>query len=206
MYRSKFLRNGEATNKASRTRRSRIRKATRLAWPAPSWRLPERLEERLVLSTYFTVGNTSSDASVVGSLPYEVAQANASTDEAIVNFDAVAFATHQTITLTSTLTLDHASEPKVPISILGPASGVTIAGGGSGSDFSVIKVTSDTQQAAIKGDSPSAPITITAGNLAGAAESGAGIDDFGDLVLENVAITGNTSAGGGGGIEVSGGP
>ncbi|HEV3343815.1 MAG TPA: DUF4214 domain-containing protein [Pirellulales bacterium] len=174
--------------------------------PRPSWRLPERLEERLVLSTFFTVNSTSSDATVVGSLPYEVAQANASSDEAIVKFDPVAFATHQTITLTSTLTLDHASEPKVPISIVGPAAGVTIAGGGSGSDFSVITVTSDTQQAAIKGDSPSASITITAGNLTGAAESGAGIDDLGVLTLENVAITNNTSAGGGGGIELSGGP
>ncbi|OYV87696.1 MAG: hypothetical protein B7Z73_09735, partial [Planctomycetia bacterium 21-64-5] len=164
---------------------------------------PERLEDRLVLST-FTVTNTN--ASGAGSLPAEVALANAATDEAIVQFDSTVFATHQTITLTGTLTLDHASEPKIPISILGPTAGVTIAGGGSGSDFSVITVTSDTQQAAIKGDSASGPITITDGNLTGSTESGAGIDDFGDLVLDNVAITNNTSAGSGGGVEVSGGP
>ncbi|HEV3025452.1 MAG TPA: hypothetical protein VGX76_23435, partial [Pirellulales bacterium] len=108
----------------------------------PLWRSPERLEARLVLST-FTVTNTSGNPSVSGSLPFEVALANAATDAAIVNFAAATgqtFATHQTITLAGTLTLDHASEPNVPISIVGPAAGVTIAGGGSGSDFSVITV------------------------------------------------------------------
>ncbi|HEV3021470.1 MAG TPA: hypothetical protein VGX76_03350, partial [Pirellulales bacterium] len=167
--------------------------------------LAETLEQRIVLTqNFFPVTNTN--ASGAGSLAAEVALANASTDEAIVDFDPTVFGTHQTITLTATLTLDHASEPKIPISIVGPAAGVTIAGGGSGSDFSVITVTSDTQQAAIKGDSPSAPITITAGNLTGSSESGAGIDDLGDLVLENVVVTNNTSAGSGGGVEVLGGP
>ncbi|HEV3342745.1 MAG TPA: DUF4214 domain-containing protein [Pirellulales bacterium] len=171
-------------------------------------RSPERLEARLVLSA-FTVTNTSGNPTVSGSLPFEVALANAATDAAIVNFAEATgqtFATHQTITLTGTLTLNHSSEPNTPISIVGPAAGVTIAGGGSGSDFPVLTVSSDTQQAAVEGDSPSGPITITNGNLTGANQSGAGIDDFGDLTLENVAITNNSSAGSGGGIEVSGGP
>ncbi|HUY33495.1 MAG TPA: DUF4214 domain-containing protein [Pirellulales bacterium] len=206
MYRWNFRNHSEraarkvGTKGCRKTRRSPRRRSP--------WLPLERLEERTVLSTVFTVTNTSNDPTVSGSLPFEVAQANASTDEAIVNFDPTAFATAQTITLKQTLTLDHSSEPTIPISIVGPAAGVTIAGGGSGSDFSVITVTSDTQQAAIKGASPSAPITITDGNLPSTTtESGAGINDLGDLTLEYVAITNNTAAsGGGGGIEVSGGP
>jgi len=166
--------------------------------------LLETLEDRALLTNFFTVMNTNSSGA--GSLPAEVAAANANTDESIINFDPTVFATPQTITLTSTLTLDHSSEPKIPISIVGPAAGVTIAGGGASSDFSVITVTANTQQAAIKGDSPSAPITITQGNLAQSTESGAGIDDHGDLTLENVAINNNFSNGNGGGVEVIGAP
>lgn len=165
----------------------------------------EPLEQRLAL-TVFTVTNTSASASVAGSLPYEVAQANKSTDEAIVEFAQAAgqkFATHQTITLTSTLTLDHASESKIPISIVGPDAGLTISGGGSGSNFSVITVTDGTQQAAIKGASASGPIVITNGNLTSASASGAGIDLLGDLVLDNVAVTNNKSAGNGGGVGLT---
>ena len=55
--------------------------------------------------TIYLVTNSSSDPSVVGSLPYVINEANANTDLAgsVIQFDPTVFATPQTITLAGTL-------------------------------------------------------------------------------------------------------
>ena len=72
---------------------------------------------------------TSSAASGPGSLASVIALADADPNSggSIITFDPTVFATMQTITVASTLTL---SPPAGPIVINGPAAGVTISGGG----------------------------------------------------------------------------
>ena len=97
----------------------------------------EPLEDRRLLSASYTVTNTSADASVVGSLPWAVVQAdtNNSGGSITINFASDSgdvFATPRTITLAATLNLDN---PQSSIIIAGPTTALTIDGGGSGSDF-----------------------------------------------------------------------
>ena len=84
------------------------------------------LEERTLLSL-FTVTNTADDNSV-GSLRYEIGQANSTSGADTINFSPTVFASLQTITLTGTqLTLSNTNGTQT---ITGPAAGVTVSGGG----------------------------------------------------------------------------
>lgn len=164
-----------------------------------SRRLLERLEERLALSvSNFPVSNTNSSGP--GSLPAEVALANAATNVALITFEASVFTTAKTITLAQTLTLNN-THSGVSIEIEGPAAGVTIAGGGSSSDFGVMTVSSGTT-VILTGASSAAPLIVADGNQQSPGENGAGIDNSGNLVLSHAEVIENVSGlGEGGGIE-----
>jgi autotransporter-associated beta strand protein len=86
-----------------------------------------------------TVDNASSDPTVTGSLPWAVAQADASNAATIINFATAsgqAFATPQTITLEAPLNLTDANS----IGIEGPSWGVTLVGDYSQSRFPTLSV------------------------------------------------------------------
>jgi len=143
----------------------------------------------------YTVTNTSSSSSVVGSLPWAVTQADSDTSgTAIVNFAAgtgQTFATAQTIPLAATLNVSNITSGE-SILVEGPTAALTIQGGGSGSGFSVFTVAANTT-ATIE------DLTISHGN----ASSGGGIANSGTLTVSNTTLTGN-SASDGGGIASSG--
>ena len=103
----------------------------------------EGLEDRLLLSgnpTIYTVnstGNGTTGTGDSGTLPYVIGQANANTNAAgsVIEFDPTLFATPQTITLSTTLTLSETAGREV---IDGPgASLVTISGNNAVQVFSV---------------------------------------------------------------------
>src|ERR1019366_8369517 len=86
-----------------------------------------------------TVANTSSDPNVAGSLPWAVAQANASNAATVITFasgEGQAFATPQTIILAAPLAVNDANS----VGIEGPPSGVTVVGDYSQSRFPVLSV------------------------------------------------------------------
>jgi hypothetical protein len=101
------------------------------------------------------------------------------------------FNTPQTITLATGLNLAH---PGASITIQGPLAGVTIAGGGAGSNFSVFTVAANTN-AALKG------LTITAGHTS---TNGGGIDNNGTLAVTNDTLSANSAGNDGGGIDNTG--
>ncbi len=151
----------------------------------------------LIINPY-TVTNTSTNSSVVGSLPYEVAQADSDTSGTVVSINFAAgpgqtFATPWTIELAGTLNLDNTT-PGESIIIDGPASGLTVAGGGFGSDFSVFTVATSTT-AFIFG------LTITNGYTK---SDGGGIDNAGVLELVGCNLEGNSANTAGGAIYNSG--
>ena len=90
-------------------------------------------------ATVLTVDSTSSDPTVEGSLPWAVAQADASNAAAVITFASAAsqpFATPQTITLEAALDLTDAKS----VLMEGPPSGVTLVGDYSESRFPVLSV------------------------------------------------------------------
>jgi large repetitive protein len=111
-----------------------------------------------------------------------------------LSFDSTAFASAQTITLGSSGSLAIPSNT----TITGPTSGsgvtltnlVTIAGGGSGSSFSVFTVNPGVTASTLSG------LTITSGF----ASYGGGIYNSGTLTVSNSTLTGNSAVHQGGGI------
>jgi len=86
-----------------------------------------------------TVTSASGNPTVVGSLPWEVAQANASNVPTVISFatgSGQAFATPQTITLGASIDVSNA----IPIAIEGPSSGLTLVGDYSPSRFPLLSV------------------------------------------------------------------
>jgi hypothetical protein len=140
------------------------------------------LEDRKLLAT-FTVTNTLDNGST-GSLGWAVGQANTTSGNNTINFDPTAFATPKTITLTSVLDLTSTSGTET---IVGPAAGVTVSGGGS---TQVLNLASNTS-ASITG------LTISDGNVSG---NGGGINNSGTLDLIDSTIAGSTASGVGGGM------
>ena len=86
-----------------------------------------------------TVTNTSSDPTAAGSLPWAIAQADASNAASVISFadsSGQVFSTPQTIILEAPLDVTDSN----PVQIAGPASGVTLAGDYSQSRFAVLEV------------------------------------------------------------------
>ena len=155
------------------------------------------LDYTLFVPESSTVSNTSNDPTVSGSLPWAVAQADADTTGNLYFINLSPALAGQTITLASTLQVNNTTQGE-SIEIDGPAGGITIAGGGSGSDFSVFKVAANTS-AAING------LTISDGF---SGTDGGGIANSGTLNVSNSAFSDNSSAfvygEGGGGIYNAG--
>ena len=152
----------------------------------------EELEDRTVLSpTVFTVtstGDSSTDShtSSSGDLRYCVGLANANTSNpagSLVQFDPTVFSSAQTITLGSGLELTNTADQTT---ITGPTAALTVSGGGTSSDFSVLTLKSGVT-AMISG------LTISNGNVPLGA--GGGINNMGTLTLSNVAVSGNSVPG-----------
>ncbi len=100
-----------------------------------------------------------------------------------INFDPTAFATPQTITLTSgQLELSDTTGTET---ITGPAAGVTVNGGGASRVFQVDSGVTASISA----------LTITGGN---SASLGGGLYNLGTTTLTNCTITGNSARNGGG--------
>ena len=143
----------------------------------------EALEVRRLLSV-IAVTNTLDDFST-GSLRWAVGQANTnSTGRSVITFDPKVFSTPQTLTLTGgQLDLTHGND-----TITGPKAGVTISGGGVSRVFQVdAGVTAKLSL-----------LTITHGYSAG---YGGGIENFGHLTLNHIAINESSAFFGGGGLE-----
>ena len=145
------------------------------------------LEERTLLSS-FVVSNTGDSGP--GSLRQAILDANSQGGAETITFDPTAFASAQTITLTSgQLELSDTTGTET---ITGPAAGVTVSGGGNSRVFQV-----DTGvTASISG------LTITGGSVTG--QHGGGVYNVGgNLTLNNVTISGNyDGSSGGGGLGV----
>ncbi len=141
-----------------------------------------------VVSAYI-VTNTSYSSTEIGSLPWAVGLAalNGSGPAITINFDPVVFATAQNIALAGTLNLGNGT-PGESIIIDGPAASLTIQGGGSGSNFSVITVAANTT--AILEN-----LTISNGYTSG---NGGGVLNNGILTVSNTTVFGNHARAGGG--------
>ena len=118
-------------------------------------------------------------------LPGAISLAN-SHERTTITFDPAVFATPQTITLTgSSLELSNAGSTT---SIMGPAAGVTVSGGGQSGVFEVEKSVT----AALSG------LTITDGN----SRFGGGVDNYsGTVTLTDCTISGNSAEFGGGVVQ-----
>jgi hypothetical protein len=125
---------------------------------------------------------------------------------AAIRFDSTAFATARTITLTAgALVL---SETGGPISITGPAAGLTIAGGGNGRVMQVnAGVTATISGLTIAGGSATVggglynagTVTLSDCTISGnTAVTGGGLYSLGTAVLDDCTITGDSAASGGG--------
>ena len=187
----------------------------------------------LIVDPYI-VTNTSNDSSVIGSLPYEAAQANSDTSGTaiVINFAARAgqtFGTPQLIVLAGTLNLDNTTAGE-SISIDGPAAALNIQGGTS--DFSVVTVaagtTANLQNLTISngftsdgggGINNSGMLTVTNSTisdnsaaaflrrppfLTGSVGDGGGIYNTGTLIVSNSTLADNSATSDGGGIFNSG--
>ena len=146
------------------------------------------MEERTLLSG-FVVSNI--DDSGPGSLRQAILDANDQSGDNDITFDPTAFATSQTITLTSgQLELSNTSGTET---ITSPAAGVTVSGGGNSQVFQV-----DTGvTASISG------MTITGGSTSG---NGGGVyNNGGTTTLTGCAINGNSANNGGGVGSTAGG-
>ncbi|HKI18484.1 MAG TPA: right-handed parallel beta-helix repeat-containing protein, partial [Isosphaeraceae bacterium] len=162
----------------------------------------EGLEGRVLLSgnpTYYTVNLTSDTGASSGTNVYPTAdtpsgdllwaitQANANTNAAgsVITFDPTAFATPQTITLSSTLVLSELAGPEV---IQGAGENLlTISGGDA---VGVLQVDAGAV-ATLSG------LTISGGNAA----NGGGINNGGTLTVTSSTISNNGANNKGGGIE-----
>ena len=170
------------------------------------------------LMVNITAGSAGSPLGTLN-LPGAVDLADVLPGANTITFDPTVFASVQTITLTGTqLELSNTSGTE---SIIGPAAGVTVSGGGLSRVFQVdANVT-----ASVSG------LTITSGNAGPASDGGglyniggsvrmtnctvsgnyAGVDggglsnDTGTMVLANVVISGNTAGSGGGGMATRNG-
>ena len=147
----------------------------------------------------FTV-NSLGDAGIgsndAGDLRYCIDQANDDNDANTIVFDPTVFSTPQTITLAGGLL--QLSDTVGTQTIIGPAAGVTVSGGGLSSVFQVDPAVT----ASISG------MRITGGNTTG---NGGGLyNDGGNVTLTNCNVSDNSasinvSASGGGGVFSLGG-
>ncbi len=184
------LLNGLNTGSRSHRQSQRARRGRRL------W-VPEGLEDRVMLSaspTIYTVNATTDTGTGTGStgdLLYCIEQANANPNPAgsMIEFSTPLFSTPQTITLTSTLELSGSAGA---IEIEGPGANLlTVSGNNAVGVFTV----DAGANAFLNG------LTISSG----LANSGAGINNNGELYLFNSTVTNNVanSGGEGGGIANS---
>ena len=146
------------------------------------------MEDRTLLSS-FVVSNTGDSGP--GSLRQAIEGANAQGGAETITFDPTAFATPQTITLTSgQLELSDTTGTET---ITGPAAGVTVSGDGPGNGLNgqgrVFQVDKGVT-ASISG------VTITAGNAGG--YGGGGLENYGTTTLTDCTISGNSALKGGG--------
>ena len=150
-----------------------------------------------------TVTSTSGDPTVAGSLPWAIAQADASNVATQITFAAGSgqtFATSQTITLEATMTLTDTNL----VTLEGPASGVTLVGDYSQSRFPLLSVAQNagilvqgvsvgTQTPGADGDLQVAgvlDVLQAAPNLGSAVNlTGGGTVDLGDQTLTADSLT-----------------
>jgi Bacterial Ig-like domain (group 3) len=141
------------------------------------------LEVRRLLST-FTVNSTADNGST-GTLRWAVGQADVATTPSTINFSPTVFDVPQTITLSgSQLVL---SNTAAPVTITGPAVGVTVSGGGKSQILQI---------------DASVTVSITGWTLtdgdAGTDGFGGGVLNYGAVSLSDCIISGNTASKGGG--------
>jgi uncharacterized protein (DUF2141 family) len=154
----------------------------------------ERLEGRTLLSS--VVVNTIADStdaagSKTVSLRDAIAIANASTTPTTITFSPTVFNAPKTILLNGTQLRPTGTQAET---IIGPAAGVTISGGGK------------TQVLVTSGRVEIENVSIVDGkSVNGDAGTGGGIFNVGNLTLINSTVSGNTALGDGGGIESSSG-
>ena len=134
------------------------------------------MEDRTLLST-FVVSNT--DDSGPGSLRQAILGANAQPGADTITFDPTAFATPQTITLTSgQLELSDTTGTET---ITGPAAGVTVNGGGASRVFEVDSGVTASISA----------LTITGGD--GDVRWAAACPTYGTTTLTDCTVSGNSA-------------
>ncbi|MGP0063643.1 MAG: choice-of-anchor Q domain-containing protein [Isosphaeraceae bacterium] len=175
----------------------------------------ERFEARFLLST-FTVTNTLDDGSN-GSLRWAIGQADTATSPSTIDFSLGAAPT--TIALSQgQLELSNSA---YAVTITGPATGLTISGGGTSRVFQVDSgVTATLSGLTISGGSTSenggglyndgGTTTLTDCTVSGnsASTQGGGLDNQtnpGAINLNDCTISGNSAGGKGGGLYSSGG-
>jgi hypothetical protein len=134
----------------------------------------------LRILTVDSLGDEGSGAGLSGDLRYCINQANTDEGPNTIVFDPNVFSTPQTITLDGgTLELEDTEGTQT---IIGPALGVTISGGGSSRVFQV----NNGVTASFSG------LTVTDGS---AAVQGGGLANYGTATLSDCVISGNTAFG-----------
>jgi IPT/TIG domain/Right handed beta helix region len=167
------------------------------------------------------VTNTSNSASTTGSLPWAVAQANAATNNAYINFSSTAFPSATTITLAATLTLSNTAHSITidgsgagPITINGNALNAFQVNAGVNSAFKALKIsgasgskgivatgTVSLNNCTISGHSTGVQVPgggmLTATDSAFTNNSGpseGGIDSEGQILLSDCTLSNNSPA------------
>ncbi len=141
----------------------------------------EAMEERTLLSSIVV---TNTDDSGTGSLRQAILDANAQGGAETITFDPTAFATAQTITLTSgDLELSDTTGTET---ITGPAAGVTVNARGTSRVFQVDSGVT----ASISG------LTISGGS--NSSGNGGGLVNYGTATLNDCTVSGNSAYFGGG--------
>jgi len=173
--------------KLPRLRRNLPRTRSLRANPTRHWLRPvvEVFEDRLLLSNFTvnSLGDTGTGSGTSGDLRYCITQADKTANNTI-NFSATG-----TIQLASALPALSRN-----VTITGPgASSLTVQGGGTSSNFSVLKINSGVTAAI-------SDLTIAGGHTT---TSGGGIDNLGTMTLTDCTIS-NDSALSGGGIFSTG--
>ena len=151
------------------------------------------ISDAATLTVNSLIVSSPLDSPVVGAVTLRQALTYANTfksGSATVTFDPKAFATSQTIQLQSAL--PSVTDTQAMIVILSPgASFLTLAGGGLGSDFNAFNVSTGANLAVIG---------ITFQGFHTGMSGGGALRNWGTLTLNSDVISGNSSAGNGGGI------
>lgn len=168
--------------------KNRRKRSSRRHFSRPNLLRVQLLEDRCVPAT-FTVNSTADTGS--GTLRNQIIAANANPGVDIIEFDASAFTSAKTITLTSEIAITGS------VTVNGPSAALTISGNSVGRIFNINDAVTGTAIVAVLNN-----LTLTKGVTAGVADGAAIFIQDEDVTLNNCTLTANSSSSDAGAIRV----